>query len=108
MPKFLIQASYTTEGAKGLLEEGGSKRRAVVEELAKASGGTLEGFYFAFGHTDAFAIVDGIDNQAAAAMALRINASGAVRLITTVLMTPEDVDEACRRQVKYRAPGQAS
>ncbi len=49
MPKYLFQASYTAEGAKGLLKEGGTKRRAAVEQLIKSVGGTLEAFYFALG-----------------------------------------------------------
>jgi len=58
MPKYLYQASYTTEGAKGLVKEGGSKRRAAVEEITKALGGKLEAFYYAFGESDVFVIVD--------------------------------------------------
>lgn len=105
MAKYLIQASYTAEGAKGLLKEGGTKRRATIEATARAVGGRLEAFYFAFGETDAFAVIDGVDAASAAAVALTVAASGAVRSRTTVLLTPEDVDEACRKSVSYRAPG---
>jgi hypothetical protein len=42
MPKYLTVASYTAEGAKGLLKEGGSARRAVVETMMKSIGGKLE------------------------------------------------------------------
>ena len=51
MAKYLYQASYTAEGNKGLLKDGASKRRAAVEEMAKAVGGKLEAFYYAFGGT---------------------------------------------------------
>ena len=105
MAKYLIQASYTAEGAKGLLKEGGTKRRATVEAMARAVGGRLEAFYFAFGETDAFVVIDGVDAASAAAVALTVAASGAVRSRTTVLLTPEDVDEACRKSVSWRAPG---
>jgi uncharacterized protein with GYD domain len=105
MAKYLIQASYTAEGAKGLLKEGGTKRRAAVEASARALGGRLEAFYFAFGETDAYAVIDGVDAASAAAIALTVAASGAVRPRTTVLMTPEEVDEACRKSVSWRAPG---
>ena len=54
MPKYLFQASYTAEGAKGLQKEGGTKRRAAVEQLIKSVGGKLEAFYFALGETDVF------------------------------------------------------
>lgn len=106
MPKYLVQASYTLEGAKGLLKDGGSKRRAAVQEMLKGLGGTMEAFYYAFGESDAFVIADVADNVTATAVALAVNASGAVRAKTTVLITPEEVDQAIKKTVKYRAPGQ--
>jgi uncharacterized protein with GYD domain len=106
MPKYLVQASYTTEGTKGLLKEGGTKRRAVVEQMVGGLGGKLEAFYYGFGETDAIVIVDAPDNVAAAAVSLAVNASGAVSLKTTPLLTPEEIDQACRKSVAYRAPGQ--
>ena len=58
MPKYLIRASYTTEGVKGLLKEGGTKRKAVVDQMVREMGGSLEAFYFAFGDDDVVAIAD--------------------------------------------------
>src|SRR5215213_1015318 len=58
MPKYLVQGSYTDQGLKGLLKEGGSKRRAMVEQLAKEMGGKLETFYYAFGGDDFVIILD--------------------------------------------------
>jgi uncharacterized protein with GYD domain len=106
MPKYLVQASYTLEGAKGLLKDGGSKRRAAVQEMLKGLGGSMETFYYAFGESDAFVIADIPDNVTATAVALAVNASGAVRAKTTVLITPEEVDQAIKKTVKYHAPGQ--
>jgi uncharacterized protein with GYD domain len=105
MPKFLFQASYTNEGVKGLLKQGGSKRRAAVEELARSLGARVEGFYFAFGDTDAFLVIDAPDNVSAAAASLVVSAAGAARLKTTVLLTPEEMDQAAKKRVSYRAPG---
>lgn len=105
MPKYLVQASYTVEGTKGLLKDGGSKRRAVAEEAVKSLGGRLEAFYFAFGETDVFAIADMPDNASAAAVSLAVTASGAVRAKTTVLLTPEEMDQAAKKTVSYRPPG---
>lgn len=105
MPKYLFQASYVGEGLKGLLREGGSKRRETVEQTIKGMGGTLEGFYYAFGEDDVFAIADLPDNISTAALALLINASGAVKLKTTVLLTPEEIDQATRKSIDYRPPG---
>jgi uncharacterized protein with GYD domain len=105
MPKFLFQGSYTEQGLKGLLKEGGSKRREAVEQVSKEMGGRLEAFYFAFGGDDFLAIVDVPGNVDAAAVALAVNASGGATLHTTVLITPEEVDQAAKKTVHYRAPG---
>ena len=106
MPKYLLQASYTPEGTKGLLQEGGSKRRSEVQKLVKGLGGKLEGLYYAFGESDVFVIADFPDHSSATAASLAVNASGTVKLKTTVLFTPEEMDEAVKKSVSYRAPGQ--
>jgi uncharacterized protein with GYD domain len=105
MPKYLFQATFIGEGLKGLLKEGGSKRRETVEQTIKGMGGTLEGYYFAFGEYDSFVIVDLPDNVTTTALALIVNASGAVKVKTTVLLTPEEVDQATKKSVDYRPPG---
>jgi len=86
MPKYLTVASYTAEGAKGLLKEGGTARRAAVEKLMKSLGGRLEAFYFAFGDNDAYIITEGPDK-------------------TIVLLTPEEIDQAAKKTVKFQPPG---
>ena len=105
MPKYLIEASYTAEGAKGVQSAGGSSRRAAVSQLVEAAGGKLESFHFAFGDNDAYVITELPDNETAAAIAMTVNASGAVAARTVVLMTPEEVDAAAKRSVDYRPPG---
>jgi uncharacterized protein with GYD domain len=106
MPKYLIKASYTTEGTKGLLKEGGTRRRQVVEQLVQRLNGKVETFYYAFGgEADVIAIVDVPDATVAAAVSLNINASGAVSLSTTPLLTPQEIDQACKQTIDYRPPG---
>jgi len=105
MPKYLFQASYTTEGVKGLLKDGGSKRRAAIEHMGKSLGGTIEAFYYAFGDDDVFVIADVPDDAAATAMSLAVSASGAAGVKITVLITPETVDEAVKKAIDYRPPG---
>ena len=46
MPHYLIQASYTADGAQGLLAEGGTSRVAEATGLIEALGGTVECLYF--------------------------------------------------------------
>jgi uncharacterized protein with GYD domain len=105
MPRFLIEASLTPEAVKGLRSEGGSARREAVADAMESVGGRLESFYYAFGEHDVFAIGDFPSNESAAAMALAVNASGAVSTRTIVLLTPEQVDEAVKMSPKYRPPG---
>ena len=106
MAKFLLTASYTVEGVKGLMKEGGTSRRRAAEEAIKSAGGTMEAFYFAFGDDDAVVIFDAPDNATAVAASVTINASGAVRTKTVALLTPEEMDQATKKKVSYRAPGQ--
>lgn len=105
MPKYMFQASYTAEGAKGLVSEGGTSRRAAVEKAIAALGGRLESFYFAFGEVDAVVIADLPDNVAAAAIGLAVGQSGRAAPRTVVLLTPEEVDQAVKKVPAYRPPG---
>jgi uncharacterized protein with GYD domain len=105
MAKYLIQGSYTVDGIKGVLKEGGTGRRAAVEAAVKALGGKLEAFYFTFGDDDVVAIVEGPDNITAAAFSMGVAATGTVRTKTTVLLTPEEIDQAGKKTLSYRAPG---
>jgi uncharacterized protein with GYD domain len=105
MPKYLWEASYNSEGVKGVVKEGGSGRRDAIEKLVSAAGGTLEAFYFSFGDSDVIVVADLPDEQTATAVALTVNSGGLVSLKTTVLLTPEDVDAAAKQSVDYRPPG---
>ena len=105
MPKYLMEASYTADAAKGLAKEGGTSRRKTIEELVKGLQGRLEAFYYAFGGSDVYLIVDLPDAATAAAVSLAVNQSGAVQLKTIVLMTVEEMDQAAKKTVAYRPPG---
>jgi uncharacterized protein with GYD domain len=105
MPKYLITARYTEAGVKGVQSAGGSSRRDAVVALAESVGGSMESFHFGFGKEDAYVIVDLPDNEAAAAVALSVNASGGATARTTPLLTPEEVDAAAQRSADYRPPG---
>jgi uncharacterized protein with GYD domain len=105
MAKYLFEARYTPEGAKGVAREGGSGRRAAIAKMTEGLGGKLETFYYAFGDVDAYVIVDLPDSVAAAAAALAVNQGGAASVKTVVLIPPEDMDKAGKKAVEYRAPG---
>jgi uncharacterized protein with GYD domain len=105
MPKFLLEASLTAQGVKGVRGEGGTARREAVKQALESVGGRLEAFYFAFGERDVYVLADLPDNESAVAMAMAVNSSGAVASRTIVLLTPEEVDAAANRSADYRAPG---
>jgi len=105
MSKYLISVFYTAEGAMGLRKDGGTKRREVVRKALASVGGKLESFYFCLGDQDAVVIADLPDPVAAASLSVAISATGAVRLVTTPLLTPEDMDKAAGKKTAYKAPG---
>jgi len=106
MPKYMIQASYVGEGLKGLLKEGGTKRRETVAQVIEGMGGKLESFYYAFGDYDVVGVADMPDNISSVAFSMMVNASGVINAKTTVLLTPEEIDQATKKTVEYRPPGQ--
>ncbi len=105
MGKYLFQANYVGDGVKGLLKDGGSKRRAVVEKLFQSLGGSLEAFYYAFGDTDLYIIAEFPNHAAVTAFVLTVTATGTVTVKTTVLLTPEEIDAAGTLQPTFSAPG---
>jgi uncharacterized protein with GYD domain len=108
MAKYLIEASYSHEGLKGLVKDGGSGRKAAIETAVKALGGRLESIYYAFGTADVYVMVEAPDNVTVAAFALAVGATGAVaHLKTIVLLTTDEVDQAAKKAAgaSYRAPG---
>jgi uncharacterized protein with GYD domain len=108
MPKYLYHGSYSVEGLRGLLREGGSARREHFTSNVENVGGKVEAYYYAFGGDDVFAIVDLPDSANAAALSLAISAGGGFRGNMIVLVTPEEFDQAVRRaeSVQHRPAGQ--
>ena len=66
----------------------------------------IEAFYYAFGDTDLFIIADWPDNATVAACVLAVTSTGTATIKTTVLLTPEEVDEAAKKPYRYSPPGQ--
>jgi len=105
MAKYLVEARYTAEGAKGLAREGGTGRRAAAAKAVEGLGGKVESFYYAFGDVDAYVIFDVPDNVSAAALSLAVGQSGGINTKTVVLITPEEMDQAGKKAVDFRLPG---
>jgi uncharacterized protein with GYD domain len=106
VPRFLLIADYTAQGAQGIMSAGGSARRTAVEKAVTALGGRLETFDFAFGGDDVYTILDMPDHESMAALALTVRGTGAVDVRTVVLLTPDQLDRASQLRPDYAAPGQ--
>ena len=105
MAKFLLTANYTQTGMKGLLQEGGSKRREALRQTIEGVGGTLESIYYAVGDIDLYMIAELPDQETALAVSMIINSAGVLTLNVTELVEPESVDTASKKSVPYRVPG---
>jgi uncharacterized protein with GYD domain len=105
MPRYLVRANYTLEGLQGLIKEGGTGRQKAIETLASKLGGHLVSLDYAFGEHDVYAICELPDDETAAAVSMRITASGAVTANTVKLLSPEQIDAATQRELEYRKPG---
>ncbi len=102
MARYLVQARYTESGLREILNEGGSKRAEVMGKVIRSLGGAVESFFYALGDTDVYVIINLPDNVNACAFSIATIASGAVMVKTTVLLTPEEVDEATELACKSR------
>jgi uncharacterized protein with GYD domain len=105
MQRYLFRGSYTAEGIKGVIKDGGTGRKAAVEKLAKSVGGKLISMHFTLGEGDFVVMADLPDEASAIAIATTTSATGTVSLTTTRLITPEEMDEGVKKSVTYRAPG---
>lgn len=105
MAKYLIEASYSADGLKGLIKDGGTGRRAAAAGAIEAAGGRLESLYYAFGDNDLVGIADCPDNVSAAALSVTVSSVGLVRIKLTPLLTVEEMDSATKKSVAYRPPG---
>jgi uncharacterized protein with GYD domain len=105
MPKFLVEATYTADGLKGLVKDKASGRKAAIATAVKKLGGKLESIYFCLGDNDVVLIVDLPDYVSGAALSTAASAAGTSRTKTTQLLTVDEMDKALGKTVVYRAPG---
>jgi uncharacterized protein with GYD domain len=105
MSKYLVQASYTADGLKGLQKDGAASRVQSANKVAEALGGKCDAFYWAFGEQDVVAIFDLPNTVDMAALAFAVSASGLIRTKTTPLLTASEADGALKKSVDFRPPG---
>ena len=107
MPLYLSKFSYTPETWARLIGNP-EDRRDAASTYIESVGGTLHGFWYAFGAHDGYTLWEAPDNVSMAAVALALGGGGALSTLdTTVLLTVDETLEALRRagSVGYRAPG---
>jgi uncharacterized protein with GYD domain len=107
MPLYLTRFSYTPETWARLIANP-EDRREAARSYIESVGGTLHGFWYAFGTHDGYNLFEAPDNVSMAAVAAAIGGGGALSTIeTTVLLTVEETLDALRKaqEVQYRAPG---
>ena len=105
MPKFLVAATYTAEGLRGLQKDGASGRLAAVVQAVESVGGKLESMHYALGPEDVIMLMDLPDAAAAAALSVAASGSGMVRSRATALLTVAEMDDALARHPQFKAPG---
>jgi uncharacterized protein with GYD domain len=107
MPMYLTRFSYTPETWARLIANPEDRRKAATQYI-ESVGGTLHGFWYAFGSHDGINLWEAPDNVSIAAVVLAIGSGGAVtNLETTVLLTVEDTIDALGKAqgVTYTPPG---
>ena len=106
MAKYMIKASYSPQGMKGVMAKGGTARADAIQKLVAGVGGTMESLYFAFGGDDVYVIVDAPSHEAMAAVAGTVTSTGVLsNYQTVVLLTPDQLDAAAGMSVDYTPPG---
>ena len=107
MALYLTKFSYTPETWARLIAHP-EDRRAAATTYIESVGGTLHGFWYAFGAHDGYTLWEAPDNGSMAAVAIALGSGGAISsLETTVLLTVDETLAALARagQVRYRPPG---
>ena len=102
---FLVKATYTAAGLKGLQAEGGSRRAEVIRALVENAGGEMTGMYYALDGSDVYVLCELPDLMTAASLTIAIRTSGGLELHTSPLLTLEEIDQAVRIPVAYQPPG---
>ena len=90
MPRYLLQASYSTEALAAMIKKPQNRTEAVRKAIEKI-GGSMDAIWLSFGDYDIVTIMEMPNNASAAAFALAIAAGGACKSVkTTPLLTVEE------------------
>jgi len=103
----LVRFGYTPEAWAALLHNPQDRRDMLAARIFGV-GGRLEGFWYANGEHDGYALVDFPDQVAAAAVLVAIKATGSFRFLeATPLVTVEEMLDALQKanEFAYVSPG---
>jgi uncharacterized protein with GYD domain len=97
MPSYLLQVSYSPATIAAFIKRP-QNRAEIVRKPIEKLGGSIGGFWLAFGDYDVIAIIDMPDNVSAAAFALAISGGGACKSVkTTPLLSIDEGLEAMKK-----------
>ena len=107
MPRYLFQASYSSQGVADLIKSP-QNRAEAVRPVVERMGGKLESFDFVLGDFDVVAIAEMPDNVSMTAMSMAISATSAISSFkTSVLLSADEAVEAMKKAsgTGYKPPG---
>ena len=105
MTRYFVQGTYTAEGVKRLIKDGGSGRQESASQLFAAAGGSLECLYFSSVGPSYYIIIDMPDKESAMAIAATGVVNGTITVDQVVeLLTPAEMDQAVKKTPLYHAP----
>ena len=105
--KAYIMGNYTEKAFQGFLKDPGTDRKAVVEQLTKAMGGTMHSMDIVRGSYDfVVVVVDLTSFDDFAAIKLVVEGSGAVKNLTILEAIDFSKATAKAGKIGYKAPGQ--
>lgn len=97
MPHYLIQAAYTPEALRAMIQDP-KDRTTALQKPIESLGGKIHNLLFSFGDYDAVMLLEMPNNVAVAAIALAIGAGGACKNVkTTPLMTAAEGIDALKQ-----------
>ena len=104
--KAYIMGNYTEKAFQGFMKDPTSDRKAVVEQLTKAVGGTIHSMDIVRGSYDFIVVTDIGSFENLAAIKLVVEASGAVKNLTILEAIDFTKATAKASKIGYKAPGQ--
>ena len=106
MAIYMIQASYGAPAVAAMVKNP-QDRAAAIRPMIERMGGKLQDLWLCFGEYDLVVIAEMPDNVTAAAIAMAIGSSGAMRAYrTTPLLTTAEAKKAMKKAggVGYQPP----